>query len=142
MVTAIPTKSGAMAVAKGYILETMEQWDAAEEHYRQALARNPNAWQMACRLGATLIQQRQIAEALPYFERCQEMAPGNVFEPIQGLATVYFNVGMTQEAINVLQNFLQRNPNHPQATSMLQSVRRALSNESAPRDTAAPGSPE
>ncbi|MGC1273693.1 MAG: tetratricopeptide repeat protein [Planctomycetaceae bacterium] len=57
----------------GRLLEHLRQPREAEEKYRAALERNPQHHPAAYRLGSTLLERREVEEALKYFRVCAEL---------------------------------------------------------------------
>lgn len=127
--SAIAPQFAGTAVTEGYILENTGKWEEAEQHYRESLERHPDNWQFANRLGATLLQRKEPGEAIPYYQQAMGLAPRE-FEPIRGLASAYYNMGMLERAKAVLTAWLDRNPGDEQAGAMLRSL-------DAPPDTTA-----
>jgi tetratricopeptide (TPR) repeat protein len=97
-------------VTTGIILEEMDSLGAAEKHYRSALLRYPEDWQIPYRLGETLIQEKELEASIPFLERAIQNAPPDQYYPYQALASVYYQLNQYDRAASVLQRWLILHP--------------------------------
>ncbi|MGA8076393.1 MAG: methyltransferase domain-containing protein [Xanthobacteraceae bacterium] len=78
----------------------------AERDYRRLLAQAPNHADAQGRLGAILMTQGKVGEAITHFERALSLDP-RLFEVLGNLAQAYMAVGQTEPAVHVLARALE-----------------------------------
>jgi tetratricopeptide (TPR) repeat protein len=127
-----------IAVVRGIILENLGRTAEAEEHYREMMRVYPNDWQLLFRMGDALSREGKLQEAIPYFMRSIEFAPGDQFYPYQGLASAYYQMGLYQEAANVLQRWLILHPEDQNVRPLYEQIMRSIRRGVAPGDTSTP----
>jgi tetratricopeptide (TPR) repeat protein len=59
-------------------LADLERWPEAEAAFRRGAELEPNNSDTLANLGATLVNQNKLAEALQFFERAASANPGNI----------------------------------------------------------------
>lgn len=79
---------------------------AAERQYRQILAIDPNHGETHSRIGAVLMAQGKIDDALAHLERAVAINP-DLFEAFANLAQAYLAAGQYVQAVNTAQRALE-----------------------------------
>ena len=91
------------------VLIRMGNLPSAETQFRLALALEPHNFDANHNLGELYIQSHQLAKAVPFLRRAQQINPAS-YDNGYDLALASFQIGQTEEAKNVVQNLLrQRN---------------------------------
>jgi len=94
----------------------------AENMFRSAITWNPNAWEASYNLFELLERGKKTDEAFPFLKRSYLLNPD---EPDIGLAYAYRlnERGRKSEAIYVLRQLIELNPENRAATRMLEGLR-------------------
>jgi len=96
----------------------------AERHYREILARFPNHAETHGRLGAALMAQGKVREAISSFERALLLEP-SLFEACANLAQAYSLEGEAERAANAALRAVELRDNPQSRTLFVQCVRGA-----------------
>ena len=135
----------AIAVAKGVMLEDLGRAGEAEAHYRRMLDRYPNDWQLLVRLGQLLATLDRTEESIGYLQHALQYAPPDELYPYTMLASVYYQVGMYQQAAEVLERWLSTHPQDTAVRNYYDDLKRSMAagtlppggsrGQTAPEDT-------
>lgn len=101
------------------------QFDQSIHFLQQAVTQNPNYWEAQLALGKAYGLQGQFATSIPHFEAVLRIVPQEV-EGRLNLAISYMNLREYPKVVSVLQDFVQAQPQHPQAQSLLQDAKRKM----------------
>ena len=105
----------------GMFLETRGLRQKAAEHYRGALAINPDLAQAHSSLGLVLAQENRVPEAIVHLREDVRLNPGSS-RARKNLATVLARQGRTAEAIEHLRRAVQLSPGDASAHNDLGNV--------------------
>ena len=92
---------------------------------KQAITQNPNYWEAQLALGKAYGLQGQFAASIPHFEAVLRIVPQDA-EGRVNLAISYMNLGDYPKVVSVLQDFVEAQPQHAQAQSILQDAQRKM----------------
>ena len=89
--------------------ETSQDWEAAEQNYREAIKRAPSDSLTMLSLAKVLVKQHKFREATEFFEQCLKDLP-NSSEVLEAWSDCLWEMGRTDEAASVFQDVLKRSP--------------------------------
>jgi tetratricopeptide (TPR) repeat protein len=112
-----------IAIARGLILEQLGRAAEAHAHYESMMEAYPGDWQLAYRMGELLVDQDSIRAD---FMSSLQLAPQDQFFPYQGLASAYYQLGMYEDAAEVLQRWLTLHPDDSNVRPLYEDLRRSL----------------
>ena len=99
--------------ARGICHEFLDDFEASEADFRQALVLNPDQPQVLNNLGYSLVEQRRnLDEALGMIERAVEGAPDSGYI-VDSLGWVLYRLGRFQEAVEPMERAVALLPNDP-----------------------------
>lgn len=97
---------------RGYILQQLEDFEAAAAAYRKVVADVPDDWESWNNLGNALGAAGPSEEAVAALQRAADLCPDS--GPIQlNLAAARAQAGRPEEAVEVLERFSQAHPDDP-----------------------------
>jgi tetratricopeptide (TPR) repeat protein len=108
---------------KGFMEHERDNFQEAIVSYRRVLQLDPEQDEARLQLGELLLDLTQAEEARPHLEYLHRQKPGNVKAAVT-LAHCYDLLGRQPEAEEILDDVLQRNPNH--SAALFQRGRMAL----------------
>jgi tetratricopeptide (TPR) repeat protein len=97
---------------RGWVLERMNQHDAAFADYRRALELAPDLFPVRLRVAEMLLEDKLVAQALPHLERLHRQAPDNP-EVLARLGMCRFQENQPEEARRLLEAAAVHLPNDP-----------------------------
>lgn len=134
LLQAIPGHTEANLLA-GDILIANNDYDTARNHFKQVLSAEPSNFRANLGYGKILVANRSPRHAVTFLEQAESVAPaGGRSEVKQLLATVYFQMGQMQKAIDKAQEAVQADPDDLMALRTLIELRQPAS-ERDPRQT-------
>ncbi len=95
----------------GTIAYQSRQYQQAEQYFREALKRDPEAYSPLVNLGGALLSEAKIEESLPINERAAELRPKDPLAQSQ-LGQSYFFLGRLDEAERHLKQAKDLDPSH------------------------------
>ena len=99
--------------ARGICHEFMDDFEASEADFRQALVLNPDQPQVLNNLGYSLVEQRRnLDEALDMIERAVAAEPSSGYI-VDSLAWVLYRLGRFEEAVDPMERAVALLPNDP-----------------------------
>jgi tetratricopeptide (TPR) repeat protein len=99
--------------ARGICHESLDDFDASEADFRQALVLNPDQPQVLNNLGYSLVEQRRnLDEALAMIERAVEGQPDSGYI-VDSLGWVFYRLGRFEEAVEPMERAVALLPNDP-----------------------------
>lgn len=118
LATACSKNPAQEALTKGNAAYEANQFDKADQFYRQALRSSPNNAEAAHRLGLILYAQGQIPQALKVLANASELEPDNL-EIKNKFALVRFAVGDAKTAREIAQQILEKDATNNEALVLL-----------------------
>ena len=106
----------------GGVLVTAHKLDEALDYNVRAVLTRPNDALANSQLGMVYFELGQFDSAVKYLERARQIDPAHFSHPQLLLAEIHLRRGEKRAAAEVLEDFLTRHPDYPQARKMRQSI--------------------
>lgn len=107
----------------GMVYAQQDDTEHAYQYLRKALATRPAYPEALNNLGILYLRTQRPEQAIESFEQCMRVAPA-YDQAYLNLARVYVIEGDRDKAKSILQQLLQRHPDHPQATELIKQLER------------------
>lgn len=95
-------------ICEGSFHETRENWELAEQHYREALQRAPSQEKTTLLLAKVLVKQHKFRDAESLFGECLKEQPDSP-DVLEGWADCLWEMGRTEDAKAIYQKMLKIN---------------------------------
>ena len=119
--TSISPLNAARHLKIGESMFELEDFEGAEEAFKQSLELNPNQKQIYYRLGIALRKQGKLNEAEEYFN--QAIGSSSDDENLHyNLGRVYFERGQKEKALSHLQRAVELKPDFSEAKTLLEKI--------------------
>ncbi|PWT99306.1 MAG: hypothetical protein C5B51_27460 [Terriglobia bacterium] len=106
----------------GGVLVTLRKLDEALDYNLKAVLARPNDALANAQLGFTYFSVGQYDLAVKYLEHTRELDPANFSYPQLLLFQIYSRRGQRDQAAQMLEDFLTRHPDWPQADKMRETI--------------------
>lgn len=106
-------------------LESLGQWEVAEQGYQAALLRWPHHLTALFGLGNALLVKKEYGQAEKIFKKLLEQQPDNP-AVLNNLAEAFFRQGSMEEALTAIDQALAAKPIEPDLAEVLQRTRREI----------------
>jgi Flp pilus assembly protein TadD len=98
----------------GLLLEDAEEFEAAEEQFREAAARSQNDWGASLAYGDFLTRRRRYSEAVAAYQHAEELRPGSP-NALRALGRCYWALDDREQALEVTRRLVELQPHNPAA---------------------------
>ncbi len=103
----------------GYVYLPRREYDLASHALQRAIELNPNDWDSRAVLGAVLLYAGQRDAAIQAYETALRFNPDMDIDRLFELGLAYFLDGRYDDAVEILEKGVGRNPNHPFSHAVL-----------------------